>query len=100
MASPPRHPHRSLRRQMYLMLLGFGLLPLLAMAVAGFLAHRAAVETQLRNGLEAMVKNRRITVELFLGETMRQLELIAASQSVEQLSRPEVVAGLLDQLRA
>jgi two-component system NtrC family sensor kinase len=84
---------------MLAVLLCFGLLPLVAMGVAGFLAQRAALETRTRNVLEAMVKNRRATVELFLEEKLRQLELAAAALPIAELGRPAALEMLRDQMR-
>jgi two-component system NtrC family sensor kinase len=93
---PVGNPYRRLRNEMLVVLLSFGLVPLLAMGAAGLAANHRAVETQMRKVLEAMVKNREATVQLFLEETMRQLELVSASSSVAQLSQPE----FLERLRA
>jgi len=93
------NPYRRLRSQMVQVLLAFGLLPLVAMGVAGFVANRDGVETRTRNVLEAMIKNRRVTVEFFLEETMRQLALIATALPVSELGKAEVLAGLRDAAR-
>lgn len=95
----PSNPYRRLRRQMSLVLLAFGLVPLLSMGVAGYVANRRAIETRTRNLLEAMVKNRKTTVDLFLEDRMRDLELVAASFSIEELSDEERLDSLLAQLR-
>jgi two-component system NtrC family sensor kinase len=92
-------PYDRIRRQMFLVLLCFGLVPLLAMGVAGFVANREAAETRTRNVLEAMVKNRKATIELFLEQTMRQIELVAGSHTIDQLSDQEYLESLLDQMR-
>lgn len=84
---------------MFVVLLCFGLFPLLAMGIAGSLANREAIETRMRNVLEAMVKNRKATVELFLEDTMRQLELAAFSHSIEELSKPDRLASMMDVMR-
>jgi two-component system, NtrC family, sensor kinase len=89
------NPYSRLRRQMLLVLLCFGLVPLLLTGIAGSIANREAIETRMRNVLAAMVKNRQATVELFLAEKMRQLEFAAFSHSVVQLSNP----GILESLR-
>ncbi len=92
-------PYARLRGQMFLMLLCFGLAPLIMMGIAGFVAHRDSVQAQTRNALEVMLRNRKATVELFLEEKMRQLEFTAFSQSIDRLSREEVLKSLLEQLR-
>jgi two-component system NtrC family sensor kinase len=84
---------------MFLVLLCFGYVPLIVMGAAGLVANREAAEARMRNVLEAMVKNRKVTVELFLETTRRQLELVSASCSVEQLSSPMFLENLLDQVR-
>ncbi len=94
---PDKNPYRRLRREMFFVLLAFGLLPLIAMGIAGHLAHQAALETRARRMLEAMVKNRKTTVELFLGGTLRQLELIAGALPVAELSRTRVLEAILEQ---
>jgi len=101
MTAPERsaNPYGRLRRQMLLVLLCFGLIPLIGMGIAGSVANRDAIVTRMRNVLEAMVKNRKVTVELFLGDTMRQLRFTAASQPVDRLLKPEVLEGLLNQVR-
>ncbi len=95
----PANPYRRMRRQIVAVLLAFGLVPLLAMGVAGYVANRAAVETRARNVLEAMVKNRKANIDLFLEDRMRDLELVAASFSVEALADDARLEGLLSQLR-
>jgi two-component system NtrC family sensor kinase len=79
---------------MLVVLLCFGLVPLILMGIAGFIANREAIESRMRNVLEAMVKNRLATIELFLAEKMRQLEFAAFSHSVIQLSNPEILESL------
>jgi len=79
---------------MLVVLLCFGLVPLVAMGIAGFMANRAAMQTRMRNVLEAMVKNRLATIDLFLAENMRQLEFAAFSHSIKQLSNPEIIESL------
>jgi two-component system NtrC family sensor kinase len=81
-------------------LLSFGLLPTIAMGIAGFVANREGVETRTRNVLEAMIKNRKATVEMFLDEKLRELEFVAASLPVAELSKPEVIAALRGQMRS
>jgi two-component system NtrC family sensor kinase len=99
MPRPAVTPYRRLAGQMLAVLLCFGLLPLIAMGLAGFLAQRSALETRTRNVLEAMVKNRRATVELFLEEKLRQLELAAAALPIAELGKPSVIEMLRDQMR-
>ena len=95
----PTNPYRTMRRQIMAVLLAFGLVPLLAMGVAGYVANRAAIDTRTRNLLEAMVKNRKATIDLFLEDRMRDLELLAASFSVEALIDEARLDALLAQLR-
>ena len=89
-----QNPYRRLRLQMLSVLLSFGLIPLMLMGIAGFIANREAIETRMRNVLEAMVKNRSVTVELFLEEKMRQLEFVAFSHSAGQLAKPQILESL------
>ena len=93
------NPYRRLRWQIFLVLLTFGLVPVIATAIAGTLANRALLESRTRSVLEAMVKNRKTTVDLFLGDTMRQLQMIADALPVEQLSKPAVLQSILEQSR-
>jgi two-component system NtrC family sensor kinase len=79
---------------MLAVLLAFGLVPLVVMGLAGFAAQRKAAEIRTRNVLEAMVKNRRVTIELFVEEKMRQLELVASALPVAELSRPAALESL------
>ena len=99
MRDTSRNPYRRLRGQMLSVLLAFGLIPLGLMGIAGFIANREAIETRMRNVLEAMVKNRQATVELFLAEKMRQLEFTASSHSVKQLSDAELLESLRAQMQ-
>ncbi len=99
MPSKAKSPYRRLAGQMLLVLLAFGLVPLVAMGLAGFAAQRASVESRTRNVLEAMVKNRRATVELFLEEKLRQLSLAAAALPIAELSRPAVLESLRDEMQ-
>ncbi|MEW6369029.1 MAG: ATP-binding protein [Acidobacteriota bacterium] len=95
----PESPYRRLRRQMLQVLLLFGLAPLFAIGVTGYMAQRQQVETGMRDVLQAMVKNRKATVELFLEEKLRELELAAESMSVAELSKPAVLEALRDRMR-
>jgi len=92
-------PYRRLAGQMLVVLLAFGLVPLIAMGLTGFLAQRSALETRTRNVLEAMLKNRRATVELFLEEKLRQLEVVAAALPVAELTTQAVLEALRDQMQ-
>lgn len=92
-------PYRTLRKQMILVMLGFGLIPLIAMGTAGILAALNEIEDRTRNVLEAMVKNRKATIELFIEEKHRQLELAAKAHSVEALSSQYLLEVLLEQMR-
>jgi len=98
-AESAQSPYRKLRGQMFMVLLLFGLVPTIAMGIAGFVANRENIETRTRNVLEAMVKNRKATVELFLEEKLRELDLAASSLAVSDLSRPQVLEALRDQMR-
>ncbi len=91
--------YRKLLGSMFRVLLLFGLLPTAAMGLAGIAANQAGLEARARNVLEAMVKNRRATIELFLEEKLRDLDLVAASLPVAELSNPVVIQFLLDQMR-
>jgi len=99
MNNTSKNPYKRLRGQMLSVLLLFGLTPLGLMGIAGFIANREAIETRMRNVLEAMVKNRQATVELFLSEKMRQLEFTASTNSIERLSNHEVLELLLEQMQ-
>lgn len=99
MAKPASNQDRLLRRQIFLVLLAFGLVPVVATAIAGAIANRAILGSRTRSVLEAMVKNRKTTVDLFLGDTMRQLHLIADALPVERLSRPPVLSAILEGAR-
>lgn len=99
MAKAAPNPYRRLRRQIFLVLLAFGLVPVIATAIAGTLANRAILESRTRSVLEAMVKNRKTTVDLFLGDTMRQLQMIADALPVERLSQPPILSAILEQSR-
>ncbi|MFH0900007.1 MAG: ATP-binding protein [Pseudomonadota bacterium] len=93
------NPYQRLRGQMLIVLLLFGLIPLVVAGGAGFLAYQQENEARTRNVLESMVKNRKATIDLFLEEKLRQLELAGASLSVEQLSRPELLESIRDCMR-
>jgi two-component system NtrC family sensor kinase len=97
-SSSPRTYSR-LSVQMFLVLLLFGLVPLTAMGLAGLIADHDATAARTRNVLEAMVKNRKATVELFLQETMQQLELVAGTLDAAHLSRDDVLEQVLGQMR-
>jgi len=99
MAELSPNPYLRLRRQMFFALLAFGLIPLFAMGLAGFVANRESVETRTRNVIEAMTKNRRATVELFLEETLRQLDLMVHALPIAELSKTSTLANLRDEAR-
>ncbi len=93
-----QNPYTRLRQRMLVVLLLFGLAPLLAMGAAGFLANREEAESRTRKVLESMVQNRRATIELFLESRLDALAFAAASQPVKALSSPsglEAVRELL-----
>ncbi|MFH1177407.1 MAG: ATP-binding protein [Acidobacteriota bacterium] len=94
-----KSPYGRLRSQMLVVLLCFGFAPLVAMGLVTFLAQRDAVQARTRNVLEAMVKNRKATVELFLEEKLRQLELLARALPVAELSRPVVLEALRQEMQ-
>jgi two-component system NtrC family sensor kinase len=71
---------------MVVVLLLFGLAPLLAMGAAGFLANRDEAESRTRKVLEAMVQNRKATIELFLDSRLDALAFAAASRPARALS--------------
>ncbi len=99
MPDMPAAPYNRLRRQIFFVLLLFGLVPLITVGIVGIRANRDMIETQRRNVLEAMVKNRKATVDLFLEEKLRQLELAAFSHPIEQLSKPEFLESLSGQMQ-
>ena len=92
-------PYRRLRARMFLVLAAFGLVPLLGMAVAGMTAERRALEVRTGNVLEAMTKNRAATVNLFLEEKMRQLDLLAAGLPFDDLATPAVLERLRNEMQ-
>jgi two-component system NtrC family sensor kinase len=98
MPDAPTSPYARLRGQMLVVLLGMGLVPLLAAGGAGLLANQQEIDARTRNVLEAMVKNRRATVELFLEEKLRQLELCAAALPVARLHDAAVLEALRQEL--
>ena len=85
-----QNPYTRLRRQMLTVLLLFGLAPLVAMGVAGFLANREEAETRARAIVEATVRNRKAALELFLDARLDALASVA-SQPLSALATP---AGL------
>jgi two-component system, NtrC family, sensor kinase len=93
------NPYHQLRGQMLVVLLFFGLIPLVAMGAAGFIANQEGVEERMRNVLEAMVKNRKATVDLFLEEKLRDLELAAAALTVSEMTKPGTLDTLLEAMR-
>jgi two-component system, NtrC family, sensor kinase len=94
-----RLPYGRLHRQTVAALLAFGLIPLIAMAIVGLVAIRETGELRARNSLESMIKNRKVTIDFFLEETMRQLSLFASTLPVSQLSQPAVLTTLTEQAR-
>ena len=88
------NPYTKLRQRMLVVLLLFGLAPLLAMGAAGFLANREEAESRTRKVLEAMVQNRRATIELFLESRLDALAFAAASHPVRALAAPEALEGV------
>ncbi|MBI5533788.1 MAG: ATP-binding protein [Deltaproteobacteria bacterium] len=97
--APGDNPYSRLRSSMLVVLMLFGLGPLFAMGIAGFLANQQAVEAQTRSVLDSMVKNRKVTVELFLEEKLRELELAASLHPVAELSKRPVLEALRDRMR-
>jgi two-component system NtrC family sensor kinase len=73
---------------MFTVLLVFGLTPLLAMGLAGFVANRGDLESHTRSALETIAHDRMATVELFLDARLDALALAAESQSVSALASP------------
>ena len=80
------NPYTRLRQQMLVVLLLFGLAPLLAMGGAGFLANCEEAERRTRTVLEAMVQNRKATIELLLDSQLDALAFAAASQPARALA--------------
>jgi two-component system NtrC family sensor kinase len=99
MRDKPQRGHRHLRVVIVLVLCAFGLLPLAAMLAAGLLAQQRAFDARTRNALEAMVKNRKATIDLFLDQKMRQLELVAFAVPAADLARPGRLAAVRDEMQ-
>lgn len=98
MTSTKQRAYARLRGSMLVVLLLFGLVPLVSMGVAGFVANQDGLELQTRSVLDSMVKNRKVTVELFLEEKQHQLELIAKFLPVSELSKRSVLEALRDRM--
>jgi two-component system NtrC family sensor kinase len=98
-ADAGRNPYGRMRAQMFAVLLLFGLVPLVVMGAAGLAANRRASERQARKVLEAMVKNRAATVDLFLEETLREIDLIASSCSIDELSDARFLETVRDRMQ-
>jgi two-component system NtrC family sensor kinase len=79
---------------MLVVLLLFGLSPLLAMGAAGFLANKEEAESRTRKVLEAMVQNRKATIELFLDSRLDALAFAAASQPTQVLAGAAGLEGV------
>ncbi|HEY3359277.1 MAG TPA: ATP-binding protein [Polyangia bacterium] len=94
-----RRPYRRLRRQMLTVLLCVGLVPIVAMAAASVVTFQREIDARTRAALESMVKNRKATVDLFLEEKLRQLELCAAAVPAAELGRPAVLEGVRRELQ-
>jgi two-component system NtrC family sensor kinase len=73
-----QNPYTRLRRQMLTVLLLFGLAPLVAMGVAGFLANREEAEARARAVVEAAVQGRKAALELFLDARLDALAAVAS----------------------
>jgi two-component system NtrC family sensor kinase len=80
-------------------LIAVGLLPLGSVAAASLVAFQREIDARTRGALEAMVKNRKATVELLLDEKLRQLQLCAASLPVAELGKPAVLETLRRELQ-
>ena len=93
------NPYTRLRQQMLVVLLLFGLAPLLAMGGAGFLANREEAERRTRTVLEAMVQNRKATIELLLDSQLDALAFAAASQGARTLGTPAGLEAIRQPLR-
>jgi two-component system NtrC family sensor kinase len=91
-------PYRRLRRQMLTVVMAVGLVPLAAMAAASLVTFEREFDSRTRAALEAMVKNRTATINLFLEEKRRQLELCAAALAAAELGRPPVLETLRQEL--
>jgi len=99
MADAPARPYRRLRWQMLAVLMSVGLVPLVAIEAASLVAFQREIDGRTRSALEAMVKNRKATVDLFLEEKLRQLQLCAAGQSVERLAQPAVLEAARQEMQ-
>jgi two-component system NtrC family sensor kinase len=91
--------YRRLRWRMVLVLSTFGLVPLAAVLVAALGAEQRAIETRETGVLEAMMKNRKATIDLFLDQKMRQLELLSVSLRAADLVRPGVLQSLSQEMQ-
>jgi two-component system NtrC family sensor kinase len=86
---PMESPYRRLRRQMLTVLLLFGLVPLLAIGVAGFLADKEEVESRTRRALEVALLGRKVVLERFLEARLDTLALAADSRPSAALATSE-----------
>ena len=89
-----RNPYGRLRQQMLAVLLVFGLAPLLAMGVAGFVANQGDLGSHTRSALVTIAQDRKATVELFLDARLDALALAAESRSVSTLATPTGLEGV------
>jgi two-component system NtrC family sensor kinase len=84
---------------MFAALVTFGVLPMVVVGAAAVAGGWRAVDAESRQSFEAMVRNRAATVDLFLEQKMRQLELVAAALPVDAMRRPFALAALCSEMQ-
>jgi two-component system NtrC family sensor kinase len=84
---------------MITVLLGFGLIPLVLVGVLGIFTTIREIEERSLNVLNSMLRNRASTVELFLEEKLRLLQVCAESHSALELSSDAMLERMLKEMR-
>jgi two-component system NtrC family sensor kinase len=75
--------------------LGFSLIPLVALGVTMYSMFASAYHAKVQDNLTTLAENKRQGIDLFLREQVSQLRTLAHSHSIEDLSSPGKLEGIL-----
>ena len=75
--------------------LGFSLIPLIALGVTMYSMFASAYNAKVQENMATLAENKRQGIDLFLREQVSQLRTMAHSHSIEDLSSPGKLEGIL-----
>src|SRR5690242_9611907 len=78
----------ALKRTIIVSTLSFSLIPLLVLGLTIHYQFRTAYTQKVRDNLQALVENKRRTIDLFLSERISQITTLAYTHTFDELKDP------------